>query len=210
MAILSNDNRWIFISQGRCASRSIHDYFSGLGLDWWERAQGQLWWDQYHQHTPASKVRDSIGHEQYDSMLSFAVVRNPFEWVISSIRWHLRVKRIGIVEIRRMIEYYQTDEGRRYDTKSAIRTQRSFLSDDTWTVRVSRLLRHETLGLDFARVQEELGLPVVVLKRQGRIGGLETPWQREYRSQYMIDLVAETWADDIAWLGYERPEVYVK
>jgi hypothetical protein len=144
-------------------------------------------------HMPVSMVRKMLGRRKFESYLSFAVERNPWDSVVSLYHWRFRDTEPGSFSeyvASPAVETFATKNHRIYRLKGE--------------VAVDRVLRYESLDSELAAVWSELGLPGSPDLPHAK-GGTR-PRRASYRSYYddaSRDRVAELFAAPIAELGYE-------
>jgi hypothetical protein len=144
-------------------------------------------------HMPVSMVRKMLGRRKFESYLSFAVERNPWDSVVSLYHWRFRDTEPGSFSeyvASPAVETFATKNHRIYRLKGE--------------VAVDRVLRYESLESELAAVWSELGLPGSPDLPHAK-GGTR-PRRASYRSYYddaSRDRVAELFAAPIAELGYE-------
>ncbi|MFZ9200881.1 MAG: sulfotransferase family 2 domain-containing protein [Opitutales bacterium] len=155
---------------------------------------------QYGVHTSALEARASIGQARWDSYYTFAIVRNPWDRLVSRyhhlstrphVRWHKEVVRLG------SFAHYV-----RWEMEIARKRmhQCSDLCDRNGKVLVKFVGRFERLEADFAVITRELGLNVKLPHRNPA-----TQPKADYRSYYddeLRDLVGRFCAQDCETFGY--------
>jgi hypothetical protein len=150
----------------------------------------------FPQHITARSVEALLPEEVFIGFFKFAVVRNPWDWIVSlyhylretpSHRHHARVCGMSSLE-----EYITFEAARKK------RTQHGFISGDDGRVLVDFVGRYEFLDEDFTRVCSFLGISATLPHLNA------TPRQdyREYFTPATIELVEEFWQDDIRLFGY--------
>jgi len=144
-------------------------------------------------HMPISMVRKMLGRKKFESYLSFAIERNPWDAVVSLYHWRFRDSETGSFP-----EYVASEAVATFATKN----QRIYRIKGE--VAVDRVLRYESLDTDLATVWSELGLPGTPELPHAKRGS--RPRGPSYRSYYDDDTrarVADLFAAPIAELGYE-------
>lgn len=165
----------------------------GLVPDW-------TWYD-YRIHLPLPVIQRRLPCDVFGAMLKFAVVRNPWDRMVSL--YH-RQRRRSIRSINRM--HKRRDPGRfadyirweasRIDTKPGI-SQLDMITIDK-TIGIDRILRFENLSEDWATLMEHLGIQAV-LPHRNRTDHQD--WRKYYGDEEAA-LVATHWAGDIKAFGY--------
>jgi hypothetical protein len=148
-------------------------------------------------HMPVSMVRKMLGRRRFESYLSFAIERNPWDAVVSLYHWRNRDAEPGSA-LQPFGEYVDSEAVATFATKN----QRIYRIKGE--VAVDRVLRYESLDADLATVWAELALPgspdLPHAKRGSRPRG---PSYRSYYDAASRERVAELFAAPIAELGYE-------
>lgn len=143
-------------------------------------------------HMPVSMVRKMLGRQKFESYLSFAVERNPWDAVVSLYHWRYRDSDPGSFS-----EYVASEAVETYATKN----QRIYRVRGT--VAVDRVLRYEELGTELAEVWSELKLPGTPDLPRAKAGSRpRSPSYRSYYDDATRDRVAELFAAPIEELGY--------
>lgn len=163
--MISDDRECIFVHIPRCAGTSIENVI-------WpgERSEDDLWQgfiDPYHnryqtgglQHLFAQQIRSEVGASRFTSYFKFAVVRNPFDRLVSQFNYmrsrpDLRVF-IGMAETAALKEYVHLIRRRRHVQWEP---QCSFLYDADGSLLVDFVVRFERLANDMELVFEKIGL----------------------------------------------------
>ena len=144
-------------------------------------------------HMPVSMVRTMLGRKRFESYLSFAIERNPWDAVVSLYHWRFRDTdpgSFGAYVASEAVESFATKNQRIYRVRGE--------------VAVDRVLRYESLADELAGVWNELDLPGTPDLPHAK-GGTR-PRGPSYRSYYddpSRRRVAELFAAPIADLGYE-------
>ena len=147
-------------------------------------------------HMPVSMVRKMLGRKKFESYLSFAIERNPWDAVVSLYHWRYRDSEPG--RLAAFADYVASEAVATFAPKN----QRIYRLKGE--VAVDRVLRYESLDAELATVWAELGLPgtpdLPHAKRGSRPRG---PSYRSYYDDASRERVAELFAAPIAQLGYE-------
>jgi hypothetical protein len=144
-------------------------------------------------HMPVSMVRTMLGRKRFESYLSFAVERNPWDAVVSLYHWRFRDTEpgsFGQYVASEAVEAFATKNQRIYRIKGE--------------VAVDRVLRYESLADELAGVWKELDLPGRPDLPHAKAGTRPPgPSYRSYYDDSSRQRVAELFAAPIADLGYE-------
>jgi hypothetical protein len=144
-------------------------------------------------HMPVSMVRTMLGRQRFESYLSFAIERNPWDAVVSLYHWRYRDAEPGSFR-----DYVNSDAVETFATKN----QRIYRIKGE--VAVTRVLRYESLADELAAVWTELDLPgepeLPYAKSGTRPRG---PSYRSYYDDASRERVATLFALPIEELDYE-------
>ena len=206
--MISDRLRCIFIHIPKCAGSSFESVL-------WpgERTQADLWMgfvDAYHnayqtdglQHLRAIHVREAVGSQRFDSYFKFAIVRNPFDRVVSQYVYITRrpdLRRyLGMEDVATFSEYLELIATG--PPHAQWEPQRRFLVDDsTDELLVDFVGRYENLAADaqevFAKLGIEAELPHENRGARGRY--------RDYYAAGDRQRVEGIYGSDIEWLGYQ-------
>lgn len=221
--IISDAYRFIFIKTRKTASSSIqatlaercgpYDIIAG-GRDeisrncwdnWREYAvlraktllQGRLFWpiSRFHsRHATIKTVTEVLG-EHTETYFKFAIVRNPFDLVVSRYFWDKSLNRHGYSDFQRWLEEEYTRRGH---------WEKDLLHRYTHISGVCRLDyvgRFERLSEDFRHVCNTLGFGEMELPRKK--SGLRVPGAyQDHYSPAARSLVEQLFAEDIMIFGY--------
>ncbi len=155
------------------------------------------------QHLLAKQIRDAVGIETFNAYFPFAVVRNPFDRVISQ---YASMRRRP--DLREFIGMNEHAEFKRYlelimkKTHVQWMPQTSFLYDDDGSLIVAQIGRFERLD-EYARALfARLGIPASLPHANASSRQpLEAYYDDEARA-----MVASLYADDLTALGYSFPD----
>ncbi len=150
-------------------------------------------------HGTAAERRAAMGDELFDSYYSFAVVRNPWDRMVSFYhftRLRPETRNHEVATSRDFAGYVAfLHEGARRHPR---RQQADFILDRDGRALVSRVARFETLAQDFAEICAHLGLSAELPHKNSSRHGA---YLREYTGETR-EMVAEICARDIATFGY--------
>jgi len=207
MPIISDSHRFVFIHAHKTAGMSISSILSRYGDD-----RG------LSRHQTARAVRDQIGRETFDHYFTFMFVRNPWDWLLSLYSYireqpdHCDHKLVSGMSFRnfliwrcRIVEKVRPpDKCEEFienpETAAYIDFGR-WCRDESGRIMVDFVGRFENLAMDWGVVCNMLGLPWEEIPRLNV--GTPRKHYREFYSERMAEMVAEHFAEDIEWLGYE-------
>ncbi len=207
---ISIDNNFLFVHIPRTAGSSISAALSPFCIA--ERKQYPVkllskmglvpnWtWHDYRMHLPLSGIQKRLPSDVYGAMLKFAVVRNPWDRMVSLYHRQLRrgihrkcwYKRRAPGHFADYIRY----EASRIGSKPGV-TQLDMITIDN-KIGTDRLLRFEHLYDDWARLMNDLGIQAK-LPHWNRTD--HEDW-RKYYGDEEAELVATHWTADIKAFGY--------
>ncbi len=208
--IVSREHRFIFVHIFRTAGRSFTKALKQFGQ---EEIPGQT-----HRHHTALEIRDLVGREIWEESLSFAVIRDPWERLLSQYLYHRQTVR----EFRARHGQKPTKVARRTQRRMrrfrdfdafikwcAIReavdewtrhklTQSDFLFDESGTLLVDHILRFETLNEDMRSLERKLGLEIDL----PHINYQPHRHYSEYYTDETREMVADICRHEIEEFGY--------
>lgn len=152
---------------------------------------------RFEHHTPAWTVRERAPRE-WSRYLTFCVVRNPWDVVLSGHEYHQRVSRAG-VDLDAFLAGLRVRAARR--DRGVGRwpfNYWNYVDPLSGEVLVDRILRYERLDEELGVVMRDLGIPFDGLPRSGKVGSA----RRAQLSPSHVDQIAELYADEIALHGY--------
>ena len=160
-------------------------------------------------HAPASKLKTLLGqqHPEVLDYLWFAVVRNPFDLVVSLWSYikvtpkhhdHERVKHLAFSEFVQWLhqENNQASAGLELPPYPTIS---DFLCSPTGELLVDEVLRFETLDQDFQKLCDTLNFEIELPKLNQT---KHQPFQNYY-DELSIQLVSELFTDDLDRFNYQ-------
>lgn len=147
-------------------------------------------------HMPVSMVRRMVGRARFESYLSFAVERNPWDAVVSLFHWAHRVA--GAPAGPDAFAAYVASPA---VAEFAEKNQRIYRLQGR--VAVDRVLRYESLADELGALWTELALPGSPDLPHAKAGVRPPGSYRELYDDGSRERVAELFAAPIAELGYE-------
>lgn len=169
---------------GRC-NRLLSD--AGLRRDWRKA--------YYRKHAPLRVAERRIPAERFESLFTFAFVRNPWDRMLS---WHRYVLATPSHHLHRRTRGGDFDAFLQRITRRPQRSQWWMLVDSQGRMRLDFVGRFERLHDDVREVARRLDLP------QLELAPAVVP-PRDYRTCYTdagAELVAKAFATEIAYFGY--------
>lgn len=205
--MLSKRHKCIFVHIPRCGGTSVESII-------WpgRRTPEELWMgfvDPHHnkyqtgalQHLLARQIRQEIGESRFSSYFKFAIVRNPFDRLVSQFAYMGRRQDLrafaGMPASASFADYLALIRGVRHVQWEP---QTSFLYEVDGTLLVDFVGRFEHLAEDMAVAFERLGL------NNAELPHLNRSRRAPYQDYYTPDLqrqVSEMYATDLHRFGYE-------
>ena len=203
--MISFEKQFLFIHIPKTAGNSIQgvlreysedEIVVGAGQDGVERFEVKSGGRDLMKHSTLADYVRELGPEAVSGLYKFACVRNPWDRMISfyfsphrrETEWSARKFRKFVEkEVRPLREYFET--GREEPGRSPFDN-------------VDFVIRYEQLDADFKKVCERLGIPPVDLPVRNRSGRAEAA---SYYDRGLKDFIAERFADEVAYFGYEAP-----
>lgn len=157
----------------------------------------------YPPHVSARWLRCRIGAELYDKAFSFAIVRNPFDRMVSSYEYirlspthhaHHAANRMSFKEFLK----YQKRRNLSY-----FRPQLYYVSDSSGKIIVNKIYRFEEFGGILDDVCSRIGIPnpgSVPHKNSSKRASLES-----YYDDETIDMIRRNFRADLEIFGYDFP-----
>jgi hypothetical protein len=201
--VISHPHRCLSVHIPKTGGNSINRIF---GIGW-------------QNHKDLARYREELGVERFRAYFKFAVVRNPWERLLSDYNYQVRKSRPGSVRL-----LVHDAAGRRRGFAAWARAALGSGGDcrpRDWGAEVSpgihrfspqvewltlegqlgvdAVARLETIDADLALILRRIGLPIRRLPRRNRRFHLHYAW---YYDPPTRDLVARYYADDVAAFGY--------
>ena len=161
------------------------------------------------QHLNARDVRDRLGDEVYRSYFKFAIVRNPYDRVVST--YHIRKKHFPKIQMSFPDFVQKRIAGKKSFFRDLFMSkaekaledqfegQHEFLSDEKGALLVDFIGKYESLDGDFEKIGDRLGLKVKLPKTN-------LSRHEDYRKYYDEELkktVRDVYRKDFEAFGYE-------
>jgi len=162
-----------------------------------------------HQHAPAITLRN-LNPVHYDSLFSFAIVRNPWDRVWSMYKFALDRKGKGHPTVGNSFDEFLFKAKYIHPWNKTFcnpnvpaqrRSQLEWITDEHGEIIVRHIIRYETLEQGLCEVYDQTNLPPLTLTRNHSTSQ-KVPYTEAF-SQDGIDFVAEHFAKDIETFGYK-------
>lgn len=195
MAIVCYRHQFIFVANPKAASTSAEFTLK----DYQDRPDLNDYAEVGHytkRHIPAVALREHV--TDWESFYSFAIIRHPYDWIVSQITYN--APRLGKeLPTDRNLEpadidwCYEALKDRRGQSASPTATQWAFLCDDQQQLVVSRLINMDMLSSEWEKVIRRLRLQAPPLPRLNAVAHAPA---RGWLSKKAKARTLELWARD--------------
>jgi hypothetical protein len=157
---------------------------------------------KFRPHTPADTLRHNLPAGLFESLFTFAFVRNPWDLLVSYYHFlrdadghpdHVSHRRRHATRLPDFEAYI------RYEIRRGKISQTRMVTDRRGRVLVDFLGRYESLRGDFAHACREIGINASL----GRANASSRGDYRDYYTDRLVALVRDGFAEDIERFGYE-------
>jgi len=213
--LVSHTHRFVFIHIYKTAGTSIAKALRPYNVSPYKRRSAKILkrlgfpfpsqWDAglSVEHKTAIEARQQLGPDVYDDFFSFAFVRNPWDWQVSTYQHISRNPKHALHEDIYRLGSFESYVQWLCDpsvTQRDDRCQIDFLRDAHGNLMVDFIGRFESLGPDFETVCQRIGINATLPK-------LNSAERRvDYRTWYddrTIDLIGTKYAKDIGQFDYQ-------
>lgn len=165
----------------------------------------------FRKHMTAKEVIASIGQQKWNAAYKFAVVRNPWDKMVSHYKHNIKTKpstmRIGGVTSREMISFNDwlactlgpVKNRKYYNRPQHFLPQVEWLKDNHGEIKFDKIIRFESLASDYLQVADVLGLKVEL----PHLNSTERTSYRKFYTPETRKLVENWFKDDIELFGYQ-------
>jgi len=167
----------------------------------------------FRDHRPAAIMREWLGPELWDRLLTFSVVRNPWERMQSLYRY--RQAKGHLPPTLGFCDYMAQLDCPSYVLRSSPGYQPAYhypqldyLRDESGIMLVKKVIPYERRQVELARIGNSIGCPSLgshLHLQQARPDAAYPDCRYDSRT---VDLVARVYAEEIAHFGYEPPETH--
>ena len=156
------------------------------------------------EHKTAQEKIQEVGRQRWDKKLTFAVVRNPWDKVVSHYHYRVKTDQTGLgdqhIDFKEWVERsYGNQELTYYNNPKMFMPQLSWITDSDGNILVDEILRFENLNEDFIRLTQmlgrELSLPHVKKSKRGSY--------HDYYDEQTIAIVEKWFSSDINAFDYQ-------
>lgn len=158
-----------------------------------------------HEHKTAIEKRDELGEIQWKRKFSFAIVRNPWDKVVSHYHFRVMTNQTDLgskqVDFETWVRLaYGEKDSAYYDNPKMFMPQLDWISDCDGNMLVDYVGRFEKLEEEFKTICTKIdlsrcGLPHVKKSRRGDY--------REYYEDESARIISTFYEKDIEYFGYE-------
>ena len=148
-------------------------------------------------HITAPELIDALGIDLFNSLFSFAFVRNPWDWQVSLYKFMLKepthfqhdlVKKLG-----------NFDEYIKWRCENEVRFQKDFIYSENNELLVDFVGKFENIDADFREICSRIGISASLPK----LNVSNTKPYQEYYSDNSRELVRRTFEPDITLFEYD-------
>lgn len=159
-------------------------------------------WRRFRPHTSADTLRRNLPAGLFDSLFTFAFVRNPWDLLVSYYHFlrdadghpdHVSHRRRHAARLPDFEAYI------RYEIRRGKISQTRMVADRRGRLLVDYLGRYESLRDDFGHICRELGINASL----GRANASARGDYRDYYTDRLVALVRDGFAADIERFGYD-------
>ena len=151
--------------------------------------------------SPWNATCDPVTEEDLETYRTFAVVRNPYDRLVSLYLWGGYKKHSFELFIKKIKNEEYTEFN-----KHRYRTQLEWISDYNNDIRVQKLLRYENLDEDFYNLLKEWDIPQFKLEKENSAEfqtGKKREHYRHYYNPVSKKIAEELYKEDLKYFNYE-------
>ena len=145
--IISDSKKFIFVHVYKTGGTSIRHVLYGY------RSNDEKY-SKLPQHASARAIRDCIGEEKWNEYFTFAVVRNPWDLLVSKYHYGLRVGH----KDPKYSEPFNREVFNNFVRKHAGSCQMKSLIDEDGKILVKKIVPFENLNEEMNAILEKLGI----------------------------------------------------
>lgn len=199
--MISHEHKCIFIHIPKCAGSSIERIFNGSQYVEWDD-HNKIW----TQHATAEQIKQ-LYFKNYDDYFSFTFTRNPWDRAISDYFWTKKDLKIedSFKNYLLLKKNFDTPKLRYPHLNSSgrgdhILAQSDFVLNSNGEQIVNFVGAFENLQKDFNIVCDKIGIPQ---RQLPHVNKSKHKHYTEYYDDETREIVAEKYAKDIEYFGYE-------
>ncbi len=158
----------------------------------------------FKMHFTAEEVIESIGLKKWNQALSFSIVRNPFDKVVSHYFYRVLTNQTGLgseeIGFQEWVKkcYGPSKDPYLYDQPKMFQPQLDWLRHDG-RIAVNMILKFEKLNSDYKKIKELLGLSMDLPHKNKS----SRDHYKNYYDHETWEIVADWFKEDIKYFGYD-------
>lgn len=205
--IISDVKKFVFVhipKTGGTSIRTVLEKYATVGV-WRHKVNGisPSKNRKLSKHAKAAVLRECLGPARWDSLFSFAFVRNPWDRIVSNYfyaKMHKKSVKHKFVAQRSFEEfvlwYGKNNASATPDMR--LDTQSAYLVDATGNLLVDMIGRFENLFWDFSNICSKIGIKETVL----HLNSSKHANYRNYYSKRTKEIVRDLFIDDVRRFNY--------
>ena len=211
--MISHKHKFIYVNIGKCGSVSVNRSIRRCAKDYYipddKKNKGDIW-----RHSTAEQIIDHYGADIWNEYFTFAVVRNPWDRLVSMFHFNIKGRWIThhcdprVTRIRKECRRFLRKHSRCKKiafldyAKNHIhrKPQYEYVCDSSGNVLVDSVFKLEDLSTDYSLLSSKLGLPDLKL---GHANKTSRGSYSEYYDSDSVAAVADIYSEDINKFGYE-------
>lgn len=215
MALLNNNSNYIFYHLYKCAGNSLRDMINPiphLAHIYKPKYQCVELGNAHSLPRDIQKIYYDKGQKDiYDNYFKFTIVRNPFDWLVSTYYYiikntlHNENTKVSGMTFSQFLTYYvdvmMKNQGKELG-HNKVCTLYDYVSDEKGNVIVDYIGKYETLNDDMKFICSKIGVPYT----QVPLINVNNKRQRGYKQYYdaeSIKFVEENFAKDLEYFNYK-------
>ncbi|MCW8107255.1 sulfotransferase family protein [Alteromonas ponticola] len=155
------------------------------------------------EHKTALEKIEQMGRRNWNKKITFAVVRNPWDKVVSHYHYRVKTDQTNLgnkhLDFKQWVKRtYGENDPQYYDQPMMFMPQLDWIADRDGKLLVNEIIRFENLSEEFNRLAEKLGVTATLphVKRSNRGN------YRDYYDDETQQIVADWFAKDIKQFDY--------
>jgi hypothetical protein len=152
----------------------------------------------YDVHTSYSEISEILGEEELNSLYTFGVVRNPWDWHVSL--YHYMQQQSTHYQNAEAVKFNDFEYYLKWRLENEVIDQRHFLVDKNDIVAVNYIGRFEALDQVMENLKNVLRINAVLPKKRA---SKHEDYRKYYKNDGMIDCVAKMNEKDITEFKYD-------
>lgn len=151
-------------------------------------------------HMDACWIRDRIGHDVFDNMFTFAIVRNPFDQMVSRYEYIRKNTRHHSHKAAKRFSFSQFMNYQRWKDWNFTKTQHSKVTDRNGQIILKKIYRFEEISEILPDVTKIIGLPQP--KEIPHVNASERKRYQDYYDDNSRRFVEKHYRKDLDYFGY--------